>query len=192
MFAIRIASLGLLLGFLATNAAHAETEQFSVLLFSKTAGWHHESILAGVTAIRNLGGHDFDALRSAYAQIDDTRPTTAATMSSVYARSATAMCSAAQGSDMKEKRCRLGKNAGRIAPTAATGNATAATPGTNTAAIASYNSEHEANIETRHVKYLNNIVEQDHRAVKRVVRPMLGSNPSSQLQQPLSASSLRT
>jgi len=26
-------------------------------------------------AIRNLGGHDLDALRAAYAQIDDTRPT---------------------------------------------------------------------------------------------------------------------
>jgi transposase-like protein len=26
----------------------------------------------------------------------------------------------------------------------------------------------------RHSKYLNNIVEQDHRAVKRLVRPMLG------------------
>ncbi|AHH19783.1 putative pyruvate dehydrogenase E1 component [Nocardia nova SH22a] len=28
-----------------------------------------------VRAIRNLGGHDLDALRAAYAQIDDTRPT---------------------------------------------------------------------------------------------------------------------
>jgi type 1 glutamine amidotransferase len=29
-------------------------------LFSKTAGWHHESILAGVEAIRKLGElHDF-------------------------------------------------------------------------------------------------------------------------------------
>lgn len=28
-----------------------------------------------LAAIRNLGGHDFDALRTAYAQIDDTRPT---------------------------------------------------------------------------------------------------------------------
>ena len=26
----------------------------------------------------------------------------------------------------------------------------------------------------RQIKYLNNIVEQDHRAIKRVVRPMLG------------------
>jgi uncharacterized protein len=46
------------LGLLAASVARAE--QFSVLLFSKTAGWHHESILEGVTAIRNLGKlHDF-------------------------------------------------------------------------------------------------------------------------------------
>ena len=48
-----------LLGLLATSVAHAE--QFSVLLFSKTAGWHHESILEGVKAIRGLGQlHDFN------------------------------------------------------------------------------------------------------------------------------------
>jgi putative transposase len=35
-------------------------------------------------------------------------------------------------------------------------------------------SVHNAGIETRQVKYLDNIVEQDRRAVKRVVRPMLG------------------
>ncbi|MCQ4189994.1 IS6 family transposase [Methylocystis suflitae] len=46
--------------------------------------------------------------------------------------------------------------------------------GANTAAIESYDAEHEAGIEIRRVKYLNNIVEQDHRAVKRVTRPMLG------------------
>ena len=46
--------------------------------------------------------------------------------------------------------------------------------GANTAALESYNAEHEADIEIRQIKYLNNIVEQDHRAVKRVVRPMLG------------------
>jgi type 1 glutamine amidotransferase len=41
-------------------ASTARAEQFSVLLFSKTAGWHHESILAGVPAIRALGElHDF-------------------------------------------------------------------------------------------------------------------------------------
>ncbi len=46
--------------------------------------------------------------------------------------------------------------------------------GANTAAIESYNAEHQADIEIRRIKYLNNIVEQDHRAVKRVVRPMMG------------------
>jgi putative transposase len=40
--------------------------------------------------------------------------------------------------------------------------------------IESYNAEHETDIKIPQVKYLNNIVEQDHRAVKRVVRPMLG------------------
>jgi len=42
------------------------------------------------------------------------------------------------------------------------------------AAIKSYNEEHGTHIIIRQVKYLNNIVEQDHRAVKRVTRPMLG------------------
>src|SRR5438105_801850 len=42
------------------------------------------------------------------------------------------------------------------------------------AAIKSYNEEHGTNIIIRQVKYLNNIVEQDHRGVKRVTRPMLG------------------
>ncbi len=46
--------------------------------------------------------------------------------------------------------------------------------GANTAAIESYNTEHETAIELRQCKYLNNIIEQDHRAVKRVLRPMLG------------------
>jgi transposase-like protein len=44
----------------------------------------------------------------------------------------------------------------------------------NEAAIKRYNEEHGTNIIIRQVKYLNNIVEQDHRAVKRVTRPMLG------------------
>ena len=44
----------------------------------------------------------------------------------------------------------------------------------NKAAIESYNAEHGTTIALRQVKYLNNIVEQDHRAVKRVTRPMLG------------------
>jgi putative transposase len=46
--------------------------------------------------------------------------------------------------------------------------------GANTTAIESYNTDRKANIEIRRVKYLNNIVEQDHRAVKRTVRPTLG------------------
>ena len=46
--------------------------------------------------------------------------------------------------------------------------------GANTAAIKGYNTEYDANIEMRQCKYLNNIVEQDHRAIKRIVRPMLG------------------
>jgi len=44
----------------------------------------------------------------------------------------------------------------------------------NAAAIESYNEEHDTDIEIRRIKYLNNIVEQDHRAIKRMVRPMLG------------------
>jgi putative transposase len=44
----------------------------------------------------------------------------------------------------------------------------------NEAAITSYNEEHGTTIEIRKIKYLNNVVEQDHRAVKRVTRPMLG------------------
>jgi transposase-like protein len=46
--------------------------------------------------------------------------------------------------------------------------------GANTATIVGYNADHEAAIELRQVKYLNNIVEQDHRAIKRIARPMLG------------------
>jgi putative transposase len=45
---------------------------------------------------------------------------------------------------------------------------------TNEAAIKRDNEEHGTHIVIRQVKYLNNIVEQDHRAVKRVTRPMLG------------------
>ena len=52
--------------------------------------------------------------------------------------------------------------------------------GANTAAVESYNVEQESGIELRvaglgpQVKYLNYIVEQDHRAVKRMTRPMRG------------------
>jgi putative transposase len=44
----------------------------------------------------------------------------------------------------------------------------------NEAAIKRYNEEHGTTIHIRQVKYLNNIVEQDHRAVKRITRSMLG------------------
>ena len=46
--------------------------------------------------------------------------------------------------------------------------------GANEAAIKSYNEAHGTSIIIRQVKYLNNMVEQDHRGVKRVTRPMLG------------------
>jgi len=46
--------------------------------------------------------------------------------------------------------------------------------GANTAAIEHYNDDNKTRIELRQIKYLNNIVEQDHRAVKRLTRPMLG------------------
>jgi transposase-like protein len=42
----------------------------------------------------------------------------------------------------------------------------------NAAAIRSYNKEYRTAIGVRQVRYLNNIVEQDHRSVKRVARPM--------------------
>ena len=44
----------------------------------------------------------------------------------------------------------------------------------NAAVIRRYNAEHGTAIVIRQVKYLNNILEQDHRTVKRVTRPMLG------------------
>ena len=46
--------------------------------------------------------------------------------------------------------------------------------GTNTAAIESVKADTCVDILMRQNKYLNNIVEQDHRGIKRVTRPMLG------------------
>ena len=46
--------------------------------------------------------------------------------------------------------------------------------GANTAAMKGMRADSGADIELRQSKYLNNIVEQDHRAIKRIVRPMLG------------------
>ena len=46
--------------------------------------------------------------------------------------------------------------------------------GANTAAIQGMRADSGADIEMRQSKYLNNLIEQDHRAVKRLTRPMLG------------------
>jgi putative transposase len=46
--------------------------------------------------------------------------------------------------------------------------------GANKAAIDEINANREKPMAVRQVKYLNNIVEQDHRAVKRITKPMLG------------------
>lgn len=46
--------------------------------------------------------------------------------------------------------------------------------GANTAAIEALKESTGHAIEIRKNKYLNNLIEQDHRAVKRIVRPMLG------------------
>ena len=46
--------------------------------------------------------------------------------------------------------------------------------GANAAAIDGLLAGSGADIELRQSKYLNNIVEQDHRAIKRIARPMMG------------------
>ena len=46
--------------------------------------------------------------------------------------------------------------------------------GSNLAALHAINAKRETPIKVRQVKYLNNIVEQDHRTIKRITRPMLG------------------
>jgi putative transposase len=46
--------------------------------------------------------------------------------------------------------------------------------GANLAALEAVNADRESPIKIRQSKYLNNIVEQDHRAIKRRTRPMLG------------------
>jgi transposase-like protein len=55
----------------------------------------------------------------------------------------------------------------------------------NEAAIKRYNEEHGTAIGIRQVKYLNNVVEQDHRGVKRVTRPTLGFKSFEAAQQTL-------
>jgi putative transposase len=46
--------------------------------------------------------------------------------------------------------------------------------GANTAALEALLEETGYKIEIRQSKYLNNLIEQDHRAIKRIIRPMLG------------------
>jgi putative transposase len=46
--------------------------------------------------------------------------------------------------------------------------------GANLAALHAVNAGCDTPIKIRQVKYLNNVVEQDHRAIKRIIRPMLG------------------
>jgi transposase-like protein len=46
--------------------------------------------------------------------------------------------------------------------------------GSNVAALDAINGGRKKRIVVRQIKYLNNIVEQDHRAIKRRTRPMLG------------------
>ncbi len=46
--------------------------------------------------------------------------------------------------------------------------------GANPAALHAVNAGRDTLIKIRQVKYLNNVVEQDHRAIKRIIRPMLG------------------
>jgi len=46
--------------------------------------------------------------------------------------------------------------------------------GANLAALHAVNAQRESAIKIRQVKYLNNVIEQDHRFIKRIIRPMLG------------------
>ncbi len=62
----------------------------------------------------------------------------------------------------------------------------------NKAAIESYNEAHDTAIEIRQIKYLNNIVEQDHRGVKRITRPMLGFKAFDAAQSTLTGIELST
>jgi putative transposase len=44
----------------------------------------------------------------------------------------------------------------------------------NTAAIRRYNAMHGAAMVIRQIRYLNNVAEQDHQAMRRITRPILG------------------
>lgn len=58
----------LTLAALLLTAPPAQAEQFKVLLFTKTAGWHHDAVHAGVSAVQELGKlHDFSVTWTADA-----------------------------------------------------------------------------------------------------------------------------
>jgi transposase-like protein len=46
--------------------------------------------------------------------------------------------------------------------------------GANLAALEALNADRPTPIKVRQSKYLNNVVVQDHRAIKRIIRPMMG------------------
>jgi transposase-like protein len=46
--------------------------------------------------------------------------------------------------------------------------------GANLAALEALNADRPTPIKVRQSKYLNNVVEQDHRAIKRIIKPMMG------------------
>ena len=57
--------------------------------------------------------------------------------------------------------------------------------GANKAGLKQWNRDHDKCSKIRPCKYLNNIIEQDHRRIKRLTRPMLGSKNFSAAQQTL-------
>ncbi len=57
--------------------------------------------------------------------------------------------------------------------------------GANQAGLKHYNQAYRKRIKIRQCKYLNNIIEQDHRRIKRLTRPMLGFKSFTAAQQTL-------
>jgi putative transposase len=56
--------------------------------------------------------------------------------------------------------------------------------GANHAGLKQVNRDHHTRIKIRQCKYLNNIIEQDHRRIKRLTRPMLGFKNFTRLNGP--------
>lgn len=50
--------------------------------------------------------------------------------------------------------------------------------GANLAVLEALNAERSTPIKVRQNKYLNNVVEQNHRAIKRIIKPMMGFKDS--------------